>query len=91
MSLTHIPPPSLCMLPGWVSAFATIKVLGPVTLPTLRLADSRPVTIVAPTMSVKARWDHSGNFVRQGQNVCARSKAMSYRRYVGDALASSTR
>jgi hypothetical protein len=52
MSLTPIPPPSRCMLPGWMSALAIISVLVPVTLPTLTLADSRLVVIVAPTMSV---------------------------------------
>src|SRR5947208_16390436 len=48
MSLTPIPPPFRCMLPGWISAFAMINVPGPVTLPTLRLADAILAVMIAP-------------------------------------------
>jgi hypothetical protein len=40
------------MVPTLVIALFRSNVLGPVTLPTLRLADSILVAIVAPTMSV---------------------------------------
>jgi hypothetical protein len=51
-SLTPPPPPSIVMVPWLVIALFRSNVLGPVTLPTLRLADSTLIAIVAPAMSV---------------------------------------
>src|SRR3984893_5396427 len=51
-SLTPPPPPSIVMVPWLVIAIFRSNVLRPITLPTLRLADSILVAIVAPAMSV---------------------------------------
>ena len=54
------------LLPGWVSAFAIISVLVPVTLPTLTLADSILVMIIVLAMSVleENRWEVAGCPIR---------------------------
>jgi hypothetical protein len=51
-SLTPAPPPSPVMVPILVIALFKSSVLGPVTLPTLSVADSTLVAIVAPAISV---------------------------------------
>jgi len=51
-SLTPIPPPSSVIVPILIICLLNNNVAVPVTVPTLRLADSVPATIVAPTMSV---------------------------------------
>src|SRR5262249_616640 len=48
-SLTPIAPPSLCMLPGWMSPMRATRVLDSVAVPTVTLANSGDVATTAGT------------------------------------------